>query len=147
MKKTALVAALAVVMMFGIVATAQAATGSVVITATINSKLILTVPADHGFGAFAPDASDPAPYTADVTVRSNVDYTILRTNPTNTFPAGMLAVTAVGPMDGAANQVHANSNAAAKTYSQTWTLTVAPGGVWQDPGNYTSTYVYTTSPL
>lgn len=145
MKKAALVAALVLVMAFGVVASAHAATatGTTVITASINSKLVLTVPADHDFGAFDPDAADPAPYSGNVNVRSNVGYTLVRTNPVNTFPAGMLSVNDPAGMDGTA-QPKAPS-AGGRDFGQTYTLTIAPGGVWQDPGNYSSSYLYTAT--
>jgi len=145
MKKAALVAALVLVMSFGIVASAHAATatGTTVITASINSKLVLTVPADHAFGAFDPDAADPAPYSGNVNVRSNVPFTLVRTNPANTFPAGMLSVNNPAGMDGS-NQAKAPA-AGGRDYAQTYTLTIAPGGVWQDPGSFSSSYLYTAT--
>ncbi len=146
MKKAALVAALVLVMAFGVVASAHAATatGTTVITASINSKLVMTVPADHAFGAFDPDAADPAPYSGNVNVRSNVPFQLDRTNPVNTFPAGMLSVPLASGMNTGIDEAKA-PNAGGRNYGQTWTLTVAPGGVWQDQGNYTSSYLYTAT--
>lgn len=145
MKKAALITALALVMVLGVVASAHAATatGTTVITASINSKLVLTVPANHGFGAFDPDAADPAPYAGNVNVRSNVPFTLVRSEPTNTFPAGMLTVPLAGGMDGS-NQAKAPS-AGGRDYAQTYTLTLAPGGVWQDPGSYQADFLYTAT--
>ncbi len=63
MKQAALIVALAVVMVFGVVASTYAATetGTTIITASVNSRLVLTVPANHAFGAFMPDVRQPCP--------------------------------------------------------------------------------------
>lgn len=147
MKRAALIAALAAVMMLGAVASAHAAdaTGTTVITASVNSKLVLTVPGDHDFGgvAFDPDAADPAPYVSAVNVRSNVPFTLGRTD-TNGFPTGMLSVPLAVGMDGTTSQAKAPS-AAGRDYGQTFTLDLTPGGDWADAGSYTATYLYTAT--
>ena len=142
MKRTLLVAAFAAMMVFGMVAAAQANTSAAVtVTATINTKLLLTVPLGKDWGAFAPDAASPAAYLGTVTVQSNADYTLARTVDDH-FNAGMMSVPLAPKMDGT-NVTHTGI---VQTYPQTWTLTLAPGGVWQDPKAYWATYTYTTTP-
>jgi hypothetical protein len=111
----------------------------------VNSKITVTAPADHDFGSFDPDAADPAPYGANVNVRSNVAYTLARSLTSDTFPAGMLSINTPAGMDGATLNPKAPS-AAGFDWAQTYTLTLAPGGVWQDPGSYSATVLYTALP-
>ncbi len=145
MRRVALASALVLALVFGTAVNAYAATesGTTVIQAAVNSRLVLTVPGNHNFGTFNPDAAAPAPYSANVNVRSNVDFTLVRTNPTNTFPTGMLSVPLATGMDGSNQNKAPGING--RNYAQVFTLTLAPGDVWADPGNYSSSYLYTAT--
>ena len=145
MKQAALIVALAVVMVFGVVASTYAATetGTTIITASVNSRLVLTVPADHAFGAFNPDDANPAPYSGNVNVRSNVPFTLVRTNPVNTFPTNVLTVPAATGMDGSTQ--NKAPSAGGRNYAQVYTLDLPPGGDWADAGSFTSSYLYTAT--
>jgi len=147
MKKAALIVALAVVMVFGVVASSYAATatGTTIISATVNSKLVLTVPGDHTFPPLDPDATNPTPYSGNVNVRSNVPFTLVRTNPVNTFPTDMLSVPLASGMDGSSQ--NKAPSAGGRDYLQVYTLDLTPGvaGDWGDGGTFTSSYLYTAT--
>jgi hypothetical protein len=140
MKKSVLVAALAAVMIFGIVASAQAANSDVVnISAEVNSMITVTAGADINFGAFDPDAANPAPVSQPVVVQSNTPYTLSR-DATGTLVANnMLSIT--GDALGAAPKANGG-----QPYAQSYALNLRPAGVWMDAGVYTAVVTYTAVP-
>jgi hypothetical protein len=149
-KRVIIVAVIAIAMLAGFATQAFAASDNIVISAKVNSKLVLTVGGDYSFDGgtgFEPDAANPAPYDAPVNVRSNVGYTIKRDQVSNTFPPGMLSVNLPADMNGVVVNPKANG-AAGVDWAQTFTLDLRPGGVgdWADPGSYSAEFLYTTVP-
>lgn len=138
--KPLMVLMLSVAMLFAFAAQSMAATDNIVISAKVNSKITVTAGADHDFGSFDPDASNPTPYEAPVTVRSNVPYTFARSFTSNTFLSGMLSINTPTGMDGST----ANSKAVTGfAWPQTYTLNLRPGDEWQSPGSYSADILYT----
>ncbi|HSK48522.1 MAG TPA: hypothetical protein VLA05_11075 [Coriobacteriia bacterium] len=138
------VAVLGTVLSLGVASQAVAATDNIVINAQVNSKITVTTGADHDFGAFDPDAANPAPYAAPVNVRSNVAYTFAR-SVTSDFPVGMLSLNTPVAMDGVTVNPKAPS-AAGVNWPQTYTLDLRPAGDWVDPGSYSADILYTALP-
>jgi hypothetical protein len=138
------VAVLSLILLLGFASQAMAATDSIVITATVNSKITVTAGADHSFGTLDPDAANPAPYVAPVVVRSNVPYTFARSFTSNNF-GGMLSINTPAGMDGTTVNPKAPS-AAGYSWPQTYTLDLRPSGDWSDPGNYSADILYTALP-
>lgn len=133
MKKLVLIAAISAVAIFGVMASANAA-NEVTISARVNSKIVVTAPADHVFAAVDPDAA-PQTHTDDVNVRSNVDYTLsVADSGDTTF------ITDGGTILG--DHLKAPS-AGGVDHSETWTFDPAAGGDWADARDYTATFTYT----
>lgn len=145
MKRAVLISLLVVLMVFGVIAYASADTDSVVISASVNSVVEVTAPADHNFGALDPTGADPAPYGASVNVRSNTPYTIAQSYVSNTFPAGVLNITIPAAMDGTTSNLEAPS-AAGFDWAVSYAIDLTPAGVMADAGSYSAEVLYTTVP-
>lgn len=142
MKKLVLIAALTAVAVFGVMASANAASDDITISATVNSRIVVTAPADHNFGAVDPDAGVQT-YSDVVNVRSNVAYTMEQAEAGD---AAGLFYTSGAAMDGVSSNPKAPS-AAGADWAQDWNFDPAPAGVWADGGAYSATYTYTALPF
>jgi len=142
MKRTLIVMVVMTAMVFGVVAYANAV-NEVIVSADVNSKVVVTAPADHDFGEFDPDAPNPADYVANVNVRSNKDYTASHSlTPATGTPAGMFTATVPAALNGTTVNTKAPS-AAGADHSVTWSLDLTPSGDWVDAGSYSATSVFT----
>lgn len=145
MKRTLIVMVVMTAMVFGVVAYANAAADNTIVSATVNSKVVVTAPADHNFGTFDPDATNQSDYTANVNVRSNKSYTAAHVlAPATGTPAGMFSATVPTNFDGTTPLPKAPS-AAGKDHEITWSLDLTPGtgNEWVDPGSYSATSQFT----
>ncbi len=138
MKKLVLITAITAMAIFGVMASANAASDAITISATVNSRIIVTVPADHDFGLVEPDAGLQNT-SGNVNVRSNVAYTMGQAETGDT--SGLFYTTGTA-MDGTSSNAKAPS-AAGANWAQTWNFNPATGGDWADPGDYSATYTYT----
>lgn len=99
MKKFIIIAAVAAVAVLGTATTALAAnasptsqlTDSLTITAGVNSKIVVTAGADKAWGWLEPDSGDNQ-YVQNVNVRSNCQFTLGESTPSDNFPAGIFFV-------------------------------------------------------
>lgn len=136
MKKLVLIAAVTAVAVFGVMASAGAASDSITLNATVNSRIVVTAPADHNFGAVNPDAGVQT-HNGNVNVRSNVAYTLTE----SVVGSALFA----SPTDTDGSFAKAPS-AAGRDHVESWTFDPAPGGDWADAGAYSATFTYTTVP-
>ncbi len=140
MKRTILIAALVVALVFGVVAysTAATATDSVNLQATVNARITLTAPADHNFGPMDPGAT--ASYSGNVNVRSNAPFTVMRTVAGNSAEIGLLVSGPPAIGNGVAGPVQAKAPAAAGVnFNETYDVNIP----WTtDPGTYIATVTY-----
>ena len=142
MKKLVLIAALTAVTVFGVMASANAASDDITISATVNSRIVVTAPADYDFGTVEVDDGVQT-YSGNVNVRSNVAYTMAQAEAGDA--AGLFSTS--GPvMDGVSSNAKAPS-AAGADWAQDWEFDPAPGGVWADGTSYSATYTYTAMPF
>lgn len=137
MKKLVLIAALTAVAIFGVMASANAASDAITINARVNSKIVVTAPGDYTFPAADPDAAAQT-YSDDVNVRSNVAY--------NLAVAGVGDTTIIRDSGSVAGAYAKAPSNAGFDHSETWTFDPAPGGDWADAGDYTATFTYTALP-
>lgn len=142
MKKLVLIAALTAVAVFGVMASANAASDDVTISASVNSRIVVTAPADHNFGAIDPDAGVQT-HSDVVNVRSNVAYTMAQAEAGD---ASGLFSTSGPAMDGVTSNPKAPS-AAGADWAQDFEFDPAAGGDWADSGAYSATYTYTALPF
>lgn len=141
MKKLMIIAVLTAVAIFGVLAYANAATDAITISATVNSRIVVTAPADHDFGLVEPDAGVQT-YSGNVNVRSNVPFTLAVGEAGDA--AGAFSTTSAG-MDGTTSYPKAPA-AAGRDFPENWSFDPAPGGVWLDGGAYSAAYTYTALP-
>ncbi len=137
-KRFIVVAVLAIAMLAGFATQAFAATGDIIISAQVASKITVTAPGDHDFGLVDP-AAGVQTHASVVNVRSNVAYTMAQAEAGDA--SGLFA--SAGPaMNGSSSNAKAPS-AAGFDWAQTWSFDPAAGGDWADPGSYSATYTYT----
>lgn len=142
MKRLSIIAALTAVAIFGVLAYANAADDAITISATVNSRIVVTAPADHNFGAVDPDAGVQT-YSDVVNVRSNVAYTMAQAEAGD---ASGLFYTSGPAMDGVSSNAKA-PGAAGADWAQDWNFDPAASGDWADAGAYSATYTYTALPF
>jgi hypothetical protein len=146
-KRILFVAVLSLVMLAGFATQALAANSdSLVVSATVNSKITVDAGTDIVFGTFAPDDPNPAAVNHSVNVRSNVDYTLSRSESGTLWTTNMLSIT--GDAMGAGTKA---PSAAGHDWSQVFALDLTPSapgaaGDWMDPATYTATITYTAVP-
>ena len=143
MKKLVLIAALSAVAIFGVMASANAVDEPITVSATVNSRIVVTAPADYDFGPVDPGTGLHT-YNGNVNVRSNVAYTIAQAKTGDA--AGKFSANVPAAMNGVVSNPKAPS-AAGFDWAQTYSFDSGDAASdWADPGLHTATFTYTTVP-